>query len=82
MDLNLPQEMVEGIEAFKQFYEADNKHRKLTWQYSQGTALVKGAFKARPIEMQLSTLQVRRGGGRGGGCEGWGIARCSSARCR
>jgi hypothetical protein len=28
-------EMVEGIEAFKEFYEAETKHRKLTWVYTQ-----------------------------------------------
>jgi hypothetical protein len=35
MDLALPAEMVEGIEAFKDFYEAETKHRKLTWVYTQ-----------------------------------------------
>lgn len=29
MDLALPAEMVEGIEAFKEFYEGETKHRKL-----------------------------------------------------
>jgi cullin 1 len=35
MDLALPAEMVAGIGAFKEFYEAETKHRKLTWVYSQ-----------------------------------------------
>jgi hypothetical protein len=35
MDLALPAEMVEGINAFKDFYEAETKHRKLTWVYTQ-----------------------------------------------
>lgn len=35
MDLALPSEMVEGISAFKEFYEAETKHRKLTWVYTQ-----------------------------------------------
>jgi Cullin family len=35
LDLALPAEMVEGIAAFKEFYEADAKHRKLTWVYTQ-----------------------------------------------
>lgn len=35
MDLALPSEMVEGINAFKEFYEAETKHRKLTWVYTQ-----------------------------------------------
>eukprot|EP00877_Chromochloris_zofingiensis_P005717 jgi/Chrzof1/15146/Cz09g29020.t1 len=58
MDLMLPQEMVEGIEAFKEFYEAETKHRKLTWIYTQGTCQLKGNFDARAIEMVLSTLQA------------------------
>lgn len=61
MDLMLPQEMVEGIEAFKEFYEAETKHRKLTWIYTQGTCQLKGNFDARAIEMVLSTLQVSQG---------------------
>jgi hypothetical protein len=35
MDLALPAEMVEGIEAFKEFYEGETKHRKLQWVYTQ-----------------------------------------------
>lgn len=63
MDLALPAEMVEGIEAFKEFYEGETKHRKLTWVYTQGTCVLKGNFKARAIEMVLSTLQVGQGRG-------------------
>lgn len=60
MDLALPAEMVEGIEAFREFYEreASGKHRKLQWVYTQGTCVLKGNFKARPVEMVLSTLQA------------------------
>ncbi|KAI8467553.1 MAG: Cullin [Monoraphidium minutum] len=58
MDLALPAEMVEGIEAFKEFYEGETKHRKLTWVYTQGTCVLKGSFKPRAIEMVLSTLQA------------------------
>lgn len=58
MDLALPAEMVEGIEAFKEFYEGETKHRKLTWVYTQGTCVLKGNFKPRSIEMVLSTLQA------------------------
>ena len=46
------------VEAFKEFYEVDAKHRKLSWVYTQGTAVLRGNFKARPIEMVLSTLQA------------------------
>lgn len=59
MDLALPQEMVEGVAAFSEFYEGETKHRRLQWVYTQGTCVLKGAFKARPVEMVLSTLQVR-----------------------
>lgn len=58
MDLALPAEMVEGVEAFKEFYEGETKHRKLQWVYTQGTCVLRGAFKPRPIEMVLSTLQA------------------------
>ncbi|WIA23650.1 hypothetical protein OEZ85_000353 [Tetradesmus obliquus] len=58
MDLALPGEMVEGIEAFKEFYEAETKHRKLTWVYTQGTAVLKGNFDIKSLELVLSTLQA------------------------
>jgi hypothetical protein len=35
MDLALPAEMVAGITAFKDFYEKESSHRKLTWVYTQ-----------------------------------------------
>lgn len=57
-DLALPREMVEGVEVFKEFYEADAKHRKLTWIYSLGTCMLRGNFDAKPIELTLSTLQA------------------------
>ena len=46
------------VEAFKEFYDVDAKHRKLSWVYTQGTAVLRGGFSARPIEMVLSTLQA------------------------
>eukprot|EP00775_Hariotina_reticulata_P008401 gene8401-8585_t len=58
MDLALPAEMVEGINAFKDFYEAETKHRKLTWVYTQGTAVLKGNFDPKSLELVLSTLQA------------------------
>lgn len=58
MDLALPSEMVEGINAFKEFYEAETKHRKLTWVYTQGTAVLKGNFDPKSLELVLSTLQA------------------------
>ncbi|KAL6751505.1 Cullin [Haematococcus lacustris] len=58
IDLSLPKEMVEGVELFKQFYEAVNQHRRLTWIYSLGSCMVKGNFDAKPIEMTMSTMQA------------------------
>jgi len=58
MDLALPAEMVAGISAFKDFYDKDAKHRKLTWVYTQGTAVLKGNFDPKSLELVLSTLQA------------------------
>lgn len=57
-DLALPQEMVDGVEQFKEFYEASVKHRKLTWIYSLGNCHLKGNFDAKPIELIITTSQA------------------------
>ncbi|KAK9861186.1 hypothetical protein WJX84_011054 [Apatococcus fuscideae] len=57
-DLALPQEMVDGVEQFKEFYEASVKHRKLTWIYSLGNCHLKGNFDAKPIELVITTSQA------------------------
>ena len=58
VDLALPQEMIDGVEQFKEFYEQNTKHRKLGWVYALGTCLVKANFDAKPIELTLSTFQA------------------------
>lgn len=58
MDLALPQEMVDGVEMFKQFYEQENKHRRLAWFYSLGMCNLKANFDARPVELILGTQQA------------------------
>ena len=58
MDLALPQEMVNGVEQFKDFYEFTTKHRKLGWVYALGTCHVKANFDAKPIELILGTFQA------------------------
>ena len=58
MDLALPEEMVQGVECFKRFFEISNKHRKLTWMYALGTAHLRGSFDAKPIELVLTTFQA------------------------
>ena len=58
VDLALPQEMIDGVEQFKEFYEQNTKHRKLGWVYALGTCLIKANFDAKPIELSLSTFQA------------------------
>jgi len=57
-ELALPAPMVKCVETFKAFYEERTKHRKLTWIYALGTCSVKGNFKHKSIEMQLSAFQT------------------------
>jgi cullin 1 len=58
VDLQLPEELVPGVEAFMKFYEQGNKHRKLTWIYALGQVTVKANFDARPVELLLTTFQA------------------------
>lgn len=58
MDLALPQEMVDGVELFKQFYEHENKHRRLAWFYSLGMCHLKANFDVRSLELVLGTQQA------------------------
>ncbi|KDP42559.1 hypothetical protein JCGZ_24333 [Jatropha curcas] len=57
-DLNLPAEMVKGVEIFKEFYDQKSKHRKLTWIYSLGSCHLNGKFEQKPIELIVSTYQA------------------------
>lgn len=56
-DLNLPAEMVKCVEVFKEFYQTQTKHRKLTWIYSLGTCHLSGNFNARSVELIVTTYQ-------------------------
>jgi cullin 1 len=58
VDLALPSELVAGVELFKSFYEGDNQRRKLSWIYSLGTAMVRGRFDPKPIEITMNTMQA------------------------
>ncbi|XP_057994527.1 cullin-1 isoform X3 [Hevea brasiliensis] len=57
-DLNLPAEMVRGVEIFKEFYDQKSKHRKLTWIYSLGSCRLNGKFEQKTIELIVSTYQA------------------------
>uniref|UniRef100_A0A803KZQ6 Cullin family profile domain-containing protein n=1 Tax=Chenopodium quinoa TaxID=63459 RepID=A0A803KZQ6_CHEQI len=57
-DLNLPDEMVKCVEAFKQFYQTKTKHRKLSWVYSLGSCNIHGKFGQKTIELIVGTYQA------------------------
>ncbi|XP_006342782.1 cullin-1-like [Solanum tuberosum] len=57
-DLNLPTEMIRCVEVFKQFYQTETKHRKLTWIYSLGTCIINGKFEPKSIELVVTTYQA------------------------
>ncbi|XP_074279653.1 cullin-1-like [Silene latifolia] len=57
-DLRVPQEMVKGIETFKQFYATKTKHRKLTFIYSLGSCNISGKFGTKTIELVVGTYQA------------------------
>ena len=58
MELRLPQEMVDCVTTFKDFYEGRTMHRKLTWIYALGMCNVKGNFSTKPIDLQLTPFQA------------------------
>jgi len=58
IELSLPQEMVNGVEVFKEWYETRTKHRKLTWIYALGQCMLVGKFTPKTIELQVSTFQA------------------------
>jgi cullin 1 len=58
VELALPQELLDGVELFRQFYEVENKHRRLSWIYSLGSAVVKGNFEPKTMELQMATMQA------------------------
>ncbi|WCJ26041.1 cullin 1 [Euphorbia peplus] len=57
-DLNLPAEMVKGVEVFKEFYDQKSKHRKLNWIYSLGSCHLNGKFEQKNIELIVATYQA------------------------
>jgi len=61
-DLNLPQELVQCIETFKEFYDKRTSHRRLRWVHSLGSATVLGTFtpggKTKYHDLMVSTYQA------------------------
>jgi len=58
VEMNLPAEMVAGVEQFKAFYLSRSGARKLTWIYTLGTAQLNARFTAKPIELVVNTPQA------------------------
>ena len=54
-----PPLQVRCVEVFKDFYATRTNHRRLTWIYSLGSCNVVGHFTAKPIELIVTTYQVR-----------------------
>lgn len=58
MPLELPYELQQSIEVFKDFYSSRAQHRKLTWIYSLGQCQVQSKFDSKTMELILSTFQA------------------------
>ncbi|XP_020102129.1 cullin-1-like [Ananas comosus] len=57
-DVSLPAEMLKCVGAFKEFYAAKTKRRKLTWIFSLGTCIVNGNFEPKTMELIVTTYQA------------------------
>lgn len=58
LDITLPSEMMACLEAFNTFHDDTNKKmRKLTWQLSMGTVVIKAAYD-KPYELIVFPLQA------------------------
>ncbi|KAM4106885.1 hypothetical protein ACB094_04G099600 [Castanea mollissima] len=57
-NLSLPTEMAKCVQVFKDFYDTQTKHRRLTWIYSLGTCNINAKFETKTIELIVSTYQA------------------------
>ncbi|XP_058083893.1 cullin-1-like [Magnolia sinica] len=57
-DLNLPSEMIHGVEVFKKYFETKTPKRKLMWISSMGTCILTGRFNRNPIDLVVTTYQA------------------------
>ncbi|KAL4633470.1 hypothetical protein ACB092_04G125400 [Castanea dentata] len=57
-NLSLPMEMAKCVQVFKDFYDTQTKHRRLTWIYSLGTCNINAKFETKTIELIVSTYQA------------------------
>lgn len=57
-NINLPSEMIQCVEAFKNYYNSQQKHRKLNWIYSMGNCNIVAKFDTKTIELVVTTYQA------------------------
>lgn len=57
-DLSLPEEMVKCVGSYKQYYESNNKKKKLNWISSLGSCNLNAKFTQKNIELIVSTYQA------------------------
>ena len=55
--VTLPPLMASARDLFMKYYRSKNTHKKISWAYALGTALVRGNF-ARSYDFQVHTLQA------------------------
>jgi cullin 3 len=55
---NFPAELTKACETFQRFYLGRHSGRRLTWQSNMGTADIRGTFKLRKHELNVSTYQM------------------------
>jgi len=58
VEVNLPKDMEQYLECFKQFYLSKHSGRKLKWQSTLGHCIVKARFKPGAKELQVSLFQA------------------------
>lgn len=58
VDLHLPAEFMTCQRVFEERYKEKHAHRRLAWQYAQGSATVKGRYGATVYDFALTTLQA------------------------
>lgn len=58
IDLDLPEEMEQGVQIFRDFYTHTTQNRKLTWMYILGSCTVKARYSKKTYDFILNTLQA------------------------
>lgn len=58
ININLPNEMRQCVEVFREFYQRTTKKRNLTWINSLGTCEILGNFEPKTIELIVTTCQA------------------------